>query len=167
MNAVYLYFANIVNWSIRGEDECADLVLQRHQLVKKNFCQPCFYRVKVATLLLLSDGGIPSSISAVGGGGRLQPDRLLTKLPQVPLRPTSPTCPSLCLVGSFSTWGRSSPSSSSSSSISRRRKLKEEQGCRRQAPGKCLSRASSLLMTPREIGWFPLSQSRPGSETPR
>ena len=133
---------------------------------QKNFCQPCFYRVKVATLLLLSDGGIPSSISAVGGGGRLQPDPLLTKLPQVPLRPTSPTCPSLCLVGSFSTWGRSSPSSSSSS-ISRRRKLKEEQGCRRQAPGKCLSRASSLLMTPREIGWFPLSQSRPGSETPR
>ena len=54
-------------------------------LSKKNFCQPYFYRVKVATLLLLSDGGIPSSISAVGGGGRLQPDPLLTKLPEVAL----------------------------------------------------------------------------------
>ena len=40
MNAVYLYFANIVNWSIGGEDECADLVLQRHQLVKKTFANP-------------------------------------------------------------------------------------------------------------------------------
>ena len=116
MNSVYFHNAKLCSFSIlffvhQGGTRLCRLGFKIANRIKKLQLLP--------TLLLLSDGGIPSSISAVGvvgGSMGFQPDRLLTKLPEVARRPTSPPCPSLCLAGSFSTWGRSSSSSSSSSS---------------------------------------------------